>query len=474
MVFITPVKGKVNLSQPELSQLNQQHVSDSMGGRGKVYRANNPASKLSGVPGPDRSSSKVTSASKEKVAAPVHGDPDPSSSLSCSFQDNSTVKKKQASLILQSKYKDSNSSKSKQGSKKVAPSYQMPPNMFLTASNKSQLCQADSAEDDQCENIDIAECAAFISEKSLAPPTTNIISENVSGNETIVRIDDEQAVSDDVLIELCDSEDVLVELCDSEDVLVELCDTETDMKVSDPTTDNEEPENPVEIEETDAVDLESSNATTTSGQFVCDICKKIFSRLKCYGKHIVHCDKDLSCSNCGKNFKNKKTLRQHLLLIHVTTIKCGTCGESFTTEKKLARHMERIHSTVKIKCENCNNIFKNRKSLSVHKAKKVCPAMGGKETDEAKKNSEKNEEVKDQSKRKTYQCKHCPKSFGSDRGLRYHKQCHKIVAAQRDKQEDKNVDELCDLIVNSTESYGLEGVDFFVVNPDDASCITII
>ena len=135
-----------------------------------------------------------------------------------------------------------------------------------------------------------------------------------------------------------------------------------------------------------------------------------------------------------------------------------------------------MHSTTEIKCDGCNRTFKNKKSLGVHKAKKVCPAMVGKGVAEARnKNSNKDHENEDgQCERKTYQCKLCPKIYLSDRGLRYHKQGHLMVSTLSDKQGDKNVDKLCDIIVDSTNTIGVEGIDYYVVDPDEVNCITIV
>ena len=151
------------------------------------------------------------------------------------------------------------------------------------------------------------------------------------------------------------------------------------------------------------------------------------------------------------------------------------CGESFSTEKKLAKHRGRMHSSTEIKCDGCNSTFKNKKSLGVHKAKKVCPAMVGKGAGESRnKNSKDHEKENDQSERKTYKCKLCPKVYLSDRGLRYHKQGHMLVSTLSGKQEDKAVDKLCDIIVDSTNTIGVEGIDYYVVDPDEVNCITFV
>ena len=231
-----------------------------------------------------------------------------------------------------------------------------------------------------------------------------------------------------------------------------------------------------ETSETDLVpipslDLENGSVRSeTNNQLVCDICKKQFNSLKYYATHISKCEKDLLCFKCKKIFKNKRILRQHLLQIHLDIKKCDICGESFSTEKKLVKHKKQVHSTTEIRCENCNGVFKNKKSLGVHKAKKVCSALTREGTDETE-NKENCSKRKNQSEvRKMYQCEECPKIYKSDRGLRYHKQGHRFLKTQKEEQGGRNVNNiLSDVILDATNivGNGVEGIDYFVLEIDD-------
>ena len=222
----------------------------------------------------------------------------------------------------------------------------------------------------------------------------------------------------------------------------------------------------VQCDARDELPVEKSPSTNKSSELTCDICKRVFTSLKYYGKHISKCEIDLSCAKCKKSFKNMKTLRQHLLNLHLDNKKCDSCGERFSTEKKLEKHKNRFHDSAEVKCENCNAVFKNRKSLSVHKAKKVCPALV-----EAGKKASNDKENKKTSQTQTYQCDQCRKTYGSKRGLRYHKQCHRMVHVQTEKDEDQNSEKQYDFTVDTSNIIpeGVEGVDYFVIDICDSN-----
>ena len=116
-----------------------------------------------------------------------------------------------------------------------------------------------------------------------------------------------------------------------------------------------------------------SDKNTLNKTLTCNVCKKVFQRLKSYATHTSICMDEFSCFKCKKSFPSKKTLLQHVKRIHLTVNKCNLCTETFTTSKKLEKHRIKAHQTDQlIKCELCETAFKNKKSLSVHKAKKIC------------------------------------------------------------------------------------------------------
>ena len=230
--------------------------------------------------------------------------------------------------------------------------------------------------------------------------------------------------------------------------------------------------------------------------FTCNVCKKMFSSLKCYGTHTLKCMKDFSCMICQKSFKNKKTLQQHLKEMHIKVKRCDSCIQTFSTGKKLLKHKMRFHGNGEvIKCEMCMTVFKTRKSYSVHKSKKICSSRERstiqfesidideedeeetlKKTDACEISGEKGSDVpkKDCTSKKIFQCEKCPKSFKSDRGLRGHKLNHKNLDLQTsiaqsvsvdddDAKEEQIVYYDCEDAANILRD-GVEGVDYVVID----------
>ena len=396
MTFTTPFRG--NLPQPDCRggielESGGDNAANSARGQTKSPRLSQPQTTCSiRTPGPDRSLSQYKSTSN--VGSLVQGNHCPSSTTSSSTNSsfcvntepdlpdlpyqalpptftlhsgsenksisshkNLAAKKNQSKSKAVSKLdssKKGNSNKSKQGTKnvKVTPSYQLPPNIYLTATDKqSQPFQAKPMKDDQCENIDVAECAAILSGREdpvvCEASETSLGSENVR-HENIVQ----------VVVEMEQGSSLVQD---------EAFDIEVNNEVGGLATDEETSE--TDLVPIPSLDLENGSVRSeTNNQLVCDICKKQFNSLKYYATHISKCEKDLLCFKCKKIFKNKRILRQHLLQIHLDVKKCDACGESFSTEKKLAKHKNKVHSTTEIRCENCNGVFKNKKSLGVHKA----------------------------------------------------------------------------------------------------------
>ena len=68
--------------------------------------------------------------------------------------------------------------------------------------------------------------------------------------------------------------------------------------------------------------------------------------------------------------------------MHDEVRRCKSCHETFSTEKKLSKHITKYHkASTGIECGNCSTIFKNKKSLSVHKAKQICITKSEKKAD---------------------------------------------------------------------------------------------
>lgn len=129
--------------------------------------------------------------------------------------------------------------------------------------------------------------------------------------------------------------------------------------------------------------------------FSCTICRKVFSTLNQLNDHTkrFHDDSERiwTCDQCGKNFRNPKNFRQHLLYCHrplndvnvdrnndnvdgyneETTLVndwiCGVCNRSFTVSETLKAHLKSAHEMIaNFSCLICRKLFCFQRNLSSH------------------------------------------------------------------------------------------------------------
>ncbi|CAG0882596.1 unnamed protein product [Darwinula stevensoni] len=137
---------------------------------------------------------------------------------------------------------------------------------------------------------------------------------------------------------------------------------------------------------------------------ICEYCGAVFSpeRIRCFYKHMREHrrakEQDLRCTECGKEFPNRRSLKYHftvhsderpfkcpicektfkkkfVLKRHTRThtnyrpFVCGVCGKMFQVPWNLKVHM-RIHSGERpFHCERCGRSFAYNSILKVHKCK---------------------------------------------------------------------------------------------------------
>ncbi len=76
---------------------------------------------------------------------------------------------------------------------------------------------------------------------------------------------------------------------------------------------------------------------------------------------------ELTCVDCGKVFKSKRSLFGHRKEKHsgVTEVHhCPECGKSFGRKSNLKAHRESLHYGKKFPCSFCERIFTNRSSMN--------------------------------------------------------------------------------------------------------------
>jgi uncharacterized Zn-finger protein len=106
---------------------------------------------------------------------------------------------------------------------------------------------------------------------------------------------------------------------------------------------------------------------------ICPVCGKtmtsasLYSHMNC---HVVPDQKDRTCDHCGKSFKSRSYLKEHVR-IHTgeTPYTCQECGKSFTHHVYLQRHLK-VHTQLRpYQCQLCSKNYKRYEHLWNHAKK---------------------------------------------------------------------------------------------------------
>lgn len=108
--------------------------------------------------------------------------------------------------------------------------------------------------------------------------------------------------------------------------------------------------------------------------FSCNKCSYQTTINRDLAKHKRSHSKSFLCETCHKTFLKNNLLklhqRQHRHGINATTpgetYGCDKCGNSFLDPYYLKMHQRAVHDGIEVKCEVCDKICKNRKSLIQH------------------------------------------------------------------------------------------------------------
>jgi len=101
----------------------------------------------------------------------------------------------------------------------------------------------------------------------------------------------------------------------------------------------------------------------------CSICKEVFVSKAKLEEHvkIQHSDEErpFICHECGKRFKHKNNLRDHVALHSDTLITCEVCGQTFKSETFFKRHYKLKHAKDH-GCTLCDKRFGMKSQLKSH------------------------------------------------------------------------------------------------------------
>jgi len=149
--------------------------------------------------------------------------------------------------------------------------------------------------------------------------------------------------------------------------------------------------------------------------FSCDICSLSYNTKSNLNRHMMRVHEDVQrpiiCEKCGKKFKEKSGLTQHmyshgpaeynctqcdakftspLYLVRHTSRKhpvggvqpftCHVCKKGFPVNHQLQIHIQAVHQKLKHSCPNCNQLMGRKNSLYRHLKTGKCPGISQQQT----------------------------------------------------------------------------------------------
>uniref|UniRef100_A0A182QFC4 C2H2-type domain-containing protein n=1 Tax=Anopheles farauti TaxID=69004 RepID=A0A182QFC4_9DIPT len=110
------------------------------------------------------------------------------------------------------------------------------------------------------------------------------------------------------------------------------------------------------------------------GNHICDTCGKVFRTKPAMERHIkehlgLEVVERLQCEYCKKWFNGKYNLKKHIRFLHKEggqVFPCDICQHVSPNSRALSNHKQRIHVEEKYECEYCGKRFKRRPNLREH------------------------------------------------------------------------------------------------------------
>lgn len=102
----------------------------------------------------------------------------------------------------------------------------------------------------------------------------------------------------------------------------------------------------------------------------CRVCAKLFKDKDAVLKHVrIHGVKNHPCSLCDKMYVDETRLKKHMKTHEKDkkNYRCELCELEFTERQGYKRHMSTVHLNIKVKCDECDNQFRDAFSLKRHK-----------------------------------------------------------------------------------------------------------
>ena len=107
-------------------------------------------------------------------------------------------------------------------------------------------------------------------------------------------------------------------------------------------------------------------------EVLCNICGESCKNKYVLKRHIARRHNSQTCLECGRQFKDKSTLSQHMKFAHLNIIEypCPSCDKQFIDKKGLRRHILSVHDKIKpYYCEVCGFQSARSDNLNLHRRK---------------------------------------------------------------------------------------------------------
>ena len=172
---------------------------------------------------------------------------------------------------------------------------------------------------------------------------------------------------------------------------------------------------------------EHFNATL---EHVCHHCGKTFKEKYFLQNHIrLHTgEKPFMCTYCERSFSSKESLKYHESADHTLTAlrHCEKCGETFNNERKLKSHMNLKHGIEeRFKCKYCKAYFLTEDGWRTHEdaapcKRHTCEDCGRIFINNRDLKKHAKSHARHKANKKQFACQLCDKSFTRDINLRQH------------------------------------------------------
>ncbi|XP_072021250.1 uncharacterized protein [Amphiura filiformis] len=176
----------------------------------------------------------------------------------------------------------------------------------------------------------------------------------------------------------------------------------------------------------------------------CPQCKADFKTIEALERHLVKHGEDEQprlCEHCGKNFANKKTLRQHIKFMHTEVgdaikegvkqelpgLKCDLCDKMFRSKYHLISHRITHTNARPFACDECDKTYRTPSALRGHK-KAVHDGIKDHVCDVCQMGFPTPAQLRNHQTRHTgerpHNCTYCKASFRHANSLRFHIRKH--------------------------------------------------